>query len=160
MLDEASSALDSESEQIVQEALDKVMASRHQTTIVIAHRLSTIRNASRIAVIDSGRVRELGTHEDLMEKPNGKYRRLVQLQDLHSSENALESIADSPKKKHRKGKKLVEDIEEGETDKDDKKGADNENASISSDEERLSRPLTCRSRPLTGDCDALLTYFR
>jgi hypothetical protein len=79
-------ALDSESENIVQEALDKIMANKTQTTIVIAHRLSTIRDADRIAVIDHGKVREIGTHEELMAKPDGKYRLLQSLQNLDSEE--------------------------------------------------------------------------
>ena len=54
------SALDNESERIVQEALDKLMASKERTIIVIAHRLSTIRNADRIAFISDGRVKEIG----------------------------------------------------------------------------------------------------
>jgi len=147
LLDEATSALDSESEQIVQAALDNVMSSRHQTTIVIAHRLSTVRHASRIAVIDSGRVREIGTHEELMEKPNGKYWRLVQLQDLHGKEHVLDSVTDSPKKKKKKGKTLIDDLEEGETDKDDK-GDDDDDASTSSADERIAKKHAKRARSL------------
>ena len=136
----------------MQEALDNVMSSRHQTTIVIAHRLSTVRNASRIAVIDSGRVREIGTHEELMEKPNGKYWRLVQLQDLHGNEHVLESINDSPKKKKKKGKKLVDDIEGGETDGDnDEKDNDDEDASTSSEDERVAKEHAKRARSLAKD---------
>lgn len=82
LLDEATSALDNESERIVQEALDQLMSSKSQTTIVIAHRLSTIRNADRIAVIAGGKVREIGTHDELMANPSGQYRRLQNFQCL------------------------------------------------------------------------------
>jgi len=64
LLDEASSALDLESEKHVQEALRKV--SRRATTIVVAHRLSTVREADRIAVVSNGRVIEFGSHDDLL----------------------------------------------------------------------------------------------
>merc|ERR1712174_86311 len=80
LLDEATSALDNESERIVQEALDKLMESKDCTCIIIAHRLSTIRNANRIAFIGDGCVKEIGSHDELMEKSNGKYKRLVESQ--------------------------------------------------------------------------------
>ena len=77
ILDEATSSLDSESEQLVQEALDNLMKGR--TSFVIAHRLSTIRNADKIVVIDKGVVAEAGSHIDLMNR-NGLYRRLNEMQ--------------------------------------------------------------------------------
>lgn len=84
LLDEATSALDSESEKVVQEALDNLMVASDFTVVVIAHRLSTIRNADRIAVIGDGKVKEIGTHDELMAKPKGTYRRLQNLQSLDS----------------------------------------------------------------------------
>jgi ABC-type multidrug transport system fused ATPase/permease subunit len=77
ILDEATSSLDSESEQLVQEALDYLMQGR--TSFVIAHRLSTIRNANSIVVIDHGRVAQTGTHAELMLQ-DGLYRRLNEMQ--------------------------------------------------------------------------------
>ncbi|GAB1489652.1 ABC transporter transmembrane domain-containing protein [Opitutaceae bacterium] len=78
ILDEATSSLDSESEYLVQEALNRLMKGR--TTFIVAHRLATIREADRIAVIDAGRVVELGTHEQLQARDGGLYRRLSELQ--------------------------------------------------------------------------------
>ncbi len=78
ILDEATSSLDAESEQLVQEALDELMKGR--TSIIIAHRLSTVRQADNIFVIKDGQVVESGTHEDLIEMKKGVYNKLVKLQ--------------------------------------------------------------------------------
>ena len=86
ILDEATSALDNESEALVQKAMDNLMKDR--TVFIIAHRLSTIKNADRIAVINEGDLAELGTHEELMAIPNGKYRTLYNMQFKASSEAA------------------------------------------------------------------------
>jgi len=78
ILDEATSSLDSESERVVQEALDKLMEGR--TSFVVAHRLSTIRKADKIVVLENGSVIESGTHEELMQNTDGLYKSLVRLQ--------------------------------------------------------------------------------
>ncbi len=79
ILDEATSSLDTESEKLVQEALEKLMQSR--TSLVIAHRLSTIKNADKIIVVDSGKIIEEGTHQELI-KNNGHYKKLSDLQSF------------------------------------------------------------------------------
>ena len=78
ILDEATSSLDSESEQLVQEALDRLMEGR--TTFVIAHRLSTITRADQIMVLDGGRIVEQGTHAELLTNTAGLYHRLHRMQ--------------------------------------------------------------------------------
>ncbi|MBI5960340.1 MAG: ABC transporter ATP-binding protein, partial [Chloroflexi bacterium] len=83
LLDEATSSLDNESEGLVQEALDRLMQNR--TTVIVAHRLSTIKVAHRIAVLDGGRIVELGTHDELIEQ-NGLYARLYSMQFRHPEE--------------------------------------------------------------------------
>ena len=77
ILDEATSALDSESERAIQDALSEVMKDR--TTLVIAHRLSTIENADQVVVLEQGRVVEVGTHRQLLER-GGAYAKLYQIQ--------------------------------------------------------------------------------
>jgi ABC-type multidrug transport system fused ATPase/permease subunit len=82
ILDEATSSLDSESEKLVQEALEILMQGR--TSIIIAHRLSTIRNANQILVLDKGYIAEKGTHHELMQLENGIYKNLSNLQFSNS----------------------------------------------------------------------------
>jgi len=86
IMDEATSALDSESERAIQHAMDKFLVGR--TSFIVAHRLSTIRNAGRIILLDRGRIREMGSHRDLMAVPDGKYR------DLYEKHSGKGIIAD------------------------------------------------------------------
>ncbi len=92
LLDEATSALDSESEGLVQEALERLMQNR--TSIVIAHRLSTVQNANRIAVLEEGRLVELGTHPELIAL-DGLYARLYRMQFKRETAPATEPEPDS-----------------------------------------------------------------
>jgi ATP-binding cassette subfamily B protein len=90
LLDEATSSVDTSTEALVQEALDKIL--RDMTSIVVAHRLSTIQKASRILVMHKGRIREEGTHQELL-RLGGIYHKLYQLQNFDGSdEPTLEEI--------------------------------------------------------------------
>ena len=77
ILDEATASVDTETEQLIQEAIDKVVENR--TTIIIAHRLSTVRNADKIAVLNNGKIEEIGSHDELMKK-GGLYSHLCEIQ--------------------------------------------------------------------------------
>jgi ATP-binding cassette subfamily B protein len=78
LLDEATSSLDSESEALIQQALAELLRGR--TAFIIAHRLATVREADRIYVIEQGRVAECGTHDELIQRAGGTYRRLAEMQ--------------------------------------------------------------------------------
>jgi ATP-binding cassette subfamily B protein len=78
ILDEATSAVDTESEVQIQQALDNLMEGR--TTLAIAHRLSTVKNATKLVVMEAGRIVEEGSHDELIQKEDGLYRRLVDMQ--------------------------------------------------------------------------------
>ena len=80
ILDEATSSLDTESERLVQDAIDNMMQNR--TSVVIAHRLSTVRNADEIIVLQKGSIIERGTHDELMQNTAGLYKRLIELQEV------------------------------------------------------------------------------
>ena len=80
ILDEATSDLDAESEFLVQQALGELM--KHRTVLVIAHRLATVKHADRVVVVHEGKLAEIGTHDELMTREDGIYRRLAQLQSL------------------------------------------------------------------------------
>lgn len=98
----------------MQEALDNIMADSKLITIVIAHRLSTIRGANKIAYVDNGKVREIGTYEELMAKPNGRYKRLEELQTLDQGTDRTKILEE----------KKVDTQKEEEADKSDvQKGA-------------------------------------
>ena len=79
VFDEATASVDSETEHLIQEAIENLISGR--TTIMIAHRLSTLRKANKIVVVDNGEIIECGTPEELLEK-KGKYYRLVEIQSM------------------------------------------------------------------------------
>lgn len=79
IFDEATAAVDSETEHLIQEAIERLIRGR--TTLMIAHRLSTLKNANKIAVVDKGEIIEFGSPEELMAK-KGKYYKLIQIQSM------------------------------------------------------------------------------
>ncbi|MGQ9898559.1 MAG: ABC transporter ATP-binding protein [Acidobacteriota bacterium] len=83
ILDEATASIDSETEALIQSAIERLLAGR--TCVVIAHRLSTVRRADNIIVLHRGEIREMGTHRELMARPEGIYRRLYELQYRETS---------------------------------------------------------------------------
>ncbi|CAI5527639.1 unnamed protein product, partial [Closterium sp. Naga37s-1] len=111
LLDEATSALDAESEALVQGALDRLIAEGGRTIVLVAHRLSTVRNADSICVLEGGKVAENGTHEQLLEIPNGVYERLVRRQ-LSKAANTLGGIESSAAAadKHDRIDSLIEEV--------------------------------------------------
>ena len=78
VLDEATSSVDSNSEQLIQKAINKITKGR--TSIVIAHRLATIKKADKIIVMDKGLIVEIGSHKELLQKEGGYYRNLYEVQ--------------------------------------------------------------------------------
>ena len=88
VLDEATSSVDTQTEQIIQQAISKVLKGR--TSFIIAHRLSTVRTADRILVIDDGKIKEMGTHQELLRK-KGAYYKLYTNQ--FQEEQAMEILA-------------------------------------------------------------------
>lgn len=89
VMDEPTSALDNQSEAIVQQTIERLIESEELTVVIISHRLSTIRNADYIALISDGKVIEFGSHKELVEKPNGRFKRLVESSKRRSTVDSV-----------------------------------------------------------------------
>jgi len=100
ILDEATANIDTETELLIQDAFRKISSGR--TTIIVAHRLSTIQHADKIVVLHKGTVREIGTHQELLQK-NGLYRKLYELQyqEAFSAEADNAEVAEKAEKAER-----------------------------------------------------------
>lgn len=124
LLDESTSALDAQSERIVQDALEKASAGR--TTVTIAHRLSTVRNADTISVIDEGRVAESGTHTRLLSTDGSAYKKLVEYQNVLGQTIEEDGVGVSEGAQisaiHSKSKDSISKTAHGEGDEDDEEG--------------------------------------
>jgi len=94
IFDEATSSLDSESEVLIQQSMERLMAGR--TTLVVAHRLSTVRSLDRLLVLERGRIVEEGPHDRLIELPDGLYRRLFTRQAMELAKGMLDDGAQAP----------------------------------------------------------------
>ena len=116
IFDEATSALDAESENEVQKAIDNIVKNKKITTLIIAHRLSTIKNADVILFLNKGKIVEMGTHDELIEK-NGEYKKLVQRQLVNYESNK--------EKKQKKNDEKNDDKKNDDDKNDDKKNDDN-----------------------------------
>jgi ABC-type multidrug transport system fused ATPase/permease subunit len=90
ILDEATASVDTATEKLIQEALERLLANR--TSFVIAHRLSTIRKADQILVMRKGRIVECGTHEELLSEPGGLYSKLARIQGTTFIEESFEKL--------------------------------------------------------------------
>ncbi|TEU11073.1 ATP-binding cassette domain-containing protein, partial [Candidatus Bathyarchaeota archaeon] len=91
IMDEATSSIDAYTELIIQKAMDKVLKGR--TSIIIAHRLSTVRNADKIVVLEEGRIAEIGTHRELIER-GGLYKQLYEMQFRYETPEEAEETAE------------------------------------------------------------------
>jgi ABC-type multidrug transport system fused ATPase/permease subunit len=91
IMDEATSSVDAYTELIIQRAMDKVLKGR--TSIIIAHRLSTVRNADKIVVLEEGRIAEIGTHRELIER-DGLYKQLYEMQFRYEPPEEAEETAE------------------------------------------------------------------
>ena len=104
ILDEATSSLDSESEVLIQQAMERLMMGR--TTLVVAHRLSTVRALDRLLVLDKGKVIEEGSHDALIRLENGLYRRLFERQALELIKGLGEAGAHARDRRQRSANRM------------------------------------------------------